>query len=111
MRLTTEARDHFTHVDPVDTGRARVVIVPRLTPGVAAITLGHWILVRRGFETHAGLLAHELVHVEQWRVLGPARFLVRYLRDYLHGRARGLGHWAAYSAIALEVEARRRSGT
>ena len=38
-----------------------------LTPGVAAMTLGRWILVRRGHEPTSGCIAHELVHVEQWR--------------------------------------------
>jgi len=110
VRLTPAARAHYRHVSATDVERAHVVVVARLTPGVAAMTLGRWILVRRGFETDASLLGHELVHVEQWRVLGPVGFLRRYLGDYLRGRAGGLGHWAAYAAITLEEEARRRAG-
>jgi hypothetical protein len=53
----------------------------------------------------AALIAHELVHVRQWRELGRGRFLVRYVGDYLRGRLRGLGHDAAYRRIALEAEA------
>ena len=53
------------------------------------------------------LLAHEGVHVEQWRRLGPVRFLVAYITDYLRGRLAGLPHDAAYRAIALEQEADR----
>jgi hypothetical protein len=56
------------------------------------------------------LLAHELVHVRQWRELGAARFLWRYLGAYARGRAAGLGHQRAYEAIPLEVEARDLAG-
>ena len=109
-RLSPEAQVRFAHVDAVDTARVRVVVVPVLTPGIVAMTLGRWILVRRGHETDVGLLAHELVHVEQWRVHGAVGFLRTYLGDYLRARRAGLGHWAAYRAIAFEAEARVRSG-
>jgi hypothetical protein len=94
----------------MDAERARVVVVPVLTPGVVAMTIGRLILVRRGHETNASLIGHELVHVEQWRTHGAVRFLRAYLGAYLHGRRAGLGHWAAYRAIPFEVEARDRSG-
>lgn len=51
------------------------------------------------------LIAHELVHVRQWRTAGPLGFLRRYLADYLRGRRQRLGHRAAYRAITLESEA------
>lgn len=54
-----------------------------------------------------GLLTHELAHVGQWRRLGVARFVRRYLGEYLSGRRAGLSHDRAYQAISLEVEARR----
>jgi hypothetical protein len=108
VRLTPAARAAFTHVDARDAARARIVVVAGLTPGIAAMTLGRWILVRRGHERDAALLAHELVHVEQWRVHGALRFLARYLSDYLRHRAAGLPHWRAYAAIGLEAEARAR---
>lgn len=107
-RLSAPARAAFTHVEPVDRERARVVVVPVLTPGVLAMTLGRWILVRRGHERDATLLAHELVHVEQWRRLGALHFLARYLGDYVRLRASGAGHQAAYRALPFEVEARDR---
>jgi hypothetical protein len=110
-RLSPEAVAHFTLVDQVDRVRARVVVVPWLTPGVAAMTLGRWILVRRGREQDGGLIAHELVHVEQWRRQGVVPFLFRYLSDYLRLRLAGEPHWRAYAGISLEVEARARSGT
>lgn len=109
-RLAPEAVAALTHVPEVDRRRARIVVVPWLTPGVAAMTLGAWILVRRGHETNAGLVAHELVHVEQWREWGAVRFLTRYVADYLRLRVAGEPHWRAYAAIPFEQEARARSG-
>ena len=110
-RLRPEVRARFVHVDAVDAERARVSSSCRcLTPGIVAMTLGRWILVRRGHEGDVGLLGHELVHVEQWRTHGPLRFLAAYLGAYLRGRTAGLGHWAAYRAIPFEAEARDRSG-
>ena len=52
------------------------------------------------------LLAHELVHVRQYRELGPWRFRWAYVREYLAGRARRLGHEAAYRNISFECAAR-----
>jgi hypothetical protein len=100
----------FPLVPRADVARARIVDVPWLTPGVAAMTLGPVILLRRGHGHDEALLAHELVHVRQWRELGAARFLGRYLVAYARGRAAGLGHQRAYEAIPLEVEARRLAG-
>jgi Domain of unknown function (DUF4157) len=54
------------------------------------------------------LLAHELVHIEQYRRSGVVRFLARYFTDYLSARARGLPHRAAYLAIPFEREAREK---
>jgi len=104
--LSTDEQARHPHVPAVDRERARVVVVPVLTPGVAGMTLGRWILLRRGHEHDRGLLAHELVHVRQWRELGPIRFLWRYLGAYVRGRLRGLGHRQAYAAIPFEREAR-----
>ncbi|MDQ1487783.1 MAG: hypothetical protein QOD57_2016 [Actinomycetota bacterium] len=100
----------FPLVPPADVARARIVDVSWLTPGVAAMTLGPVILLRRGHAGDDTLLAHELVHVRQWRELGAARFLWRYLGAYARGRATGLGHRRAYEAIPLEVEARALAG-
>ncbi len=109
-RLTAEAQVRYAHVRRIDAARARIVVVPLLTPGVTGMTLGRWVLIRRGHETDVGLVAHELVHVEQWREHGAPRFLRRYLGAYLRGRRAGLAHLAAYRAIPLEQEARARSG-
>jgi hypothetical protein len=52
------------------------------------------------------LLAHELVHVQQYRELGTWTFRWAYLQEYLAGRLRGLGHDAAYRNISFERAAR-----
>ena len=109
-RLTAEVRAAFTHVPAVDVERVRLIVVPVLTPGIVAITVGRFVFLRRGHEADHGLIAHELVHVQQWREFGAPRFLVRYLGAYIRGRARGLGHWDAYRAIPFEAEARTRCG-
>jgi hypothetical protein len=109
--LSPEAVHAFTHVPTIDVERARVIVVPALTPGVAAMTLGRWILVRQGRDHDAGLIAHELVHVQQWREHGAIPFLTRYLSDYVRGRRRGEPHWTAYAAIRFEAEARSRAGS
>ena len=73
--------------------------------GASAITVGRVVSMRRGAVGDAVLLAHELVHVRQWRELGVVGFLVRYVGSYVRWRVRGYGHWAAYRRIPLEVEA------
>jgi hypothetical protein len=100
----------FPLVPPADVARARIIEVPRLTPGVAAMTFGRVILLRSDHAGDEALVAHELVHVRQWRELGAARFLWRYLGAYAGGRAAGLGHQRSYEAIPLEVEARELAG-
>src|SRR4051794_38583454 len=109
MRVSDPKR-RFTHVGAVDVERARIVVVPLLTPGVLAMTLGRYVLVRRGHETNIELIAHELVHVQQWREQGRYGFLRAYLGDYVRGRRSGLGHWDAYRAIDAERDARERTG-
>jgi hypothetical protein len=88
---------------------ARLVVVPFLAPGAGGMTVGRWILLRRGQEHRAALVAHELVHVEQFRNLRTRAFLVRYLRSYFMSRRGGVLHRAAYLAIPAEQEARDRT--
>jgi hypothetical protein len=110
-RLTADERVSFVHVPALDRARARVLVVSTLPPGTSGMTLGRWILLRRPHELDRALLAHEMVHVRQWRELGVPGFLRAYLGDYLRGRRAGLGHRDAYRAIALEEEARALSGS
>lgn len=53
----------------------------------------------------AEIVAHELVHVRQWRTNGVVGFLRHYLADYARGRLNRLGHLGAYRAIRFETEA------
>jgi len=84
---------------------ARVV-----SPHAAAITLGTRVFVTETvFEglvmgDRPDIVAHELVHVDQWRTDGW-RFFVRYLGAYARVRVLGVPHLAAYRAIPYEAEA------
>lgn len=102
--------DPLGGITRADLDRARIVPVPFLQPGVSAMTLGRFILVRRTALDDLALLHHELVHVRQWREQGIVGFLRAYLTAYFQGRLAGLGHWDAYRAIPQEVEARELSG-
>ncbi|MFP3914592.1 MAG: hypothetical protein ACLFWM_06930 [Actinomycetota bacterium] len=89
---------------------------PFLSRWVAAVTLPWGVYVRGDILADRtgklpALLVHELVHVRQWRTLGPFGFLRRYLGDYLGGRLRRLGHKEAYMRIRLEQEAVRIAGS
>ncbi len=84
--------------------------------GIAAVALPNGIFVsptvmerfRSGAEPDrsGNLIVHELMHIEQWRRLGPMRHLVQYIGDYLRNRWDGFGHWESYRAIRIEQEAR-----
>ena len=89
-------------------------VPPQLRPiwpkWAAAMTMPWAVYVRRdvldgdpGFL--ARIIAHELVHVRQWKTKGLVGFLRHYLTEYIRGRARKLGHKEAYRAISLEAEA------
>jgi hypothetical protein len=62
---------------------------------MAAITFCDVVVSHEPFSD--GLLFHELVHVEQYRQLGIARFSELYVRGFLSG--------GSYEAIPLEVNA------
>jgi hypothetical protein len=51
------------------------------------------ILVKRGVRLTESLLAHELAHVLQWRVLGVFGFICEYARHFL---------WQGYEGHPLE---------
>lgn len=99
----------------LDIDAVRLGLIPewleRLRPSLDGLAIGGKVWVRSsviGDERRLlRLLIHELVHVRQWRRLGPVGFPVRYLGDYAVHRLRGLDHHAAYLAIPAEVEARQ----
>lgn len=79
----------------------RLFLVPWLIPSWAqAQVWGRFILLRRGVRLTEDLLAHELVHVQQWRTLGVFPFIWRYLAGLL-----SCGYWRH----PLEQEARTAS--
>lgn len=80
------------------------------------IALGRSVFIRRDRVAPDGtlpldLLAHEVAHVAQYLRDGTIPFLLRYARDYLAGRMRGLDDRRAYLAIPYEVEARAVAAT
>ena len=107
-RLTPQETAGYDLVPADLARRARVQKVPLLAPGVHAMTVGRLIMVL-GDDDRSGrraLLAHELVHVEQYARLGVARFLWLYVGEYARSRWRLRSHRQAYEAISFEVEAR-----
>ena len=107
-RLNAEEIARYDLVLPETSRRARVQKVPFLAPGTHGMTVGRLILVLRDDDRSGRrvLLAHELVHVEQYAQLGTMRFLCRYLREYFAYLWRLRSHRRAYLAISFEVEAR-----
>jgi hypothetical protein len=106
----------------VDASRVTVKVASPLfrrfwAKGIAAVSLPTGIYVQPAVmerlrtgadpERSGRLIVHELMHLEQWRRLGALRHVTQYLGDYLRGRWKRLGHWEAYRAIRLEVEARQ----
>jgi hypothetical protein len=73
-------------VGETQAGGVPVLIVRRLVPAWAVgQAIGDTVLVVSGYETDAGIIAHELVHVEQYRRRG-LRFFPEYALEYLkHG--------------------------
>ena len=107
-RLTAEEIARYDLVPPEISRRARVQKVPFLAPGSHGMTVGRLILVLRDDDRtgRRTLLAHELVHVEQYAELGVVRFLRPYLREYFANLWRLRSHRQAYLAISFEAEAR-----
>ena len=107
-RLNAEEIARYDLVPPEISRRARVQRVPLLAPGAHGMTVGSLILLLRDDDRSGRrtLLAHELVHVEQYVELGTIRFLRRYVGEYARNLWRLRNHRRAYLAISLEAEAR-----
>ena len=110
--VTPEQACDATGLDELDDVPIRIAPrwMQRLWRGpVAAMTLPWAIYVDaehlRSAES-GPLILHELVHVGQWKRLGPWRFLRIYVSDYLRNRRAGMDHHHAYLGIRLEKEAR-----
>jgi hypothetical protein len=107
--LASERVAALDGVAPGASARVRVVAVRGTPRGYAAMTLGRTVFVRADRVDDDRLLAHELVHVEQWQAHGRIGFLARYVGGYLWALVRHRRHRAAYLAIPFEAEARERS--
>ena len=103
--LAKSAVTRFDHLPPVVLERARVKVWRRLPKQADAMTIGRTIFVRPGHEDSDGLMAHELVHVRQWKQYGRLGFLGRYLWAYARNLVELRNHMAAYRAIPFEAEA------
>lgn len=78
-------------------------ITGRMGGPASAVTLGSTILVHPGVKIDAGLLVHELVHVEQWRK--DRLFAVKYVAEW--ARRGYMGN--RYEVEAYERERRFRA--
>jgi len=107
-RLTAQEIAAYDLVPADLARRARVQKVPFLAPGSHGMTVGRLILVLRDDDRSGQrtLLAHELVHVEQYAELGVVRFLRRYIGEYARNLRQLRNHRQAYLAISFEAEAR-----
>ena len=94
-------------VPPEIARRALVQKVPVLPRGAAGMTIGRFVFLLRddARDGSSQLLAHELVHVQQYRRQGYLTFSARYLWHYGHGIVRLRNHKKAYRAIPAETEA------
>jgi Domain of unknown function (DUF4157) len=82
--------------------------------GVAAVTIGNSIYINPNSYGEATLddleqMAHELTHVEQYRLHGMIGFLIDYFSSYRKLRKDGLEPEDAYKDNPMEQEGRRNA--
>lgn len=88
--------------------RARFLKIPFLWVG--GVTFGRFIFLKKGLDdSNSRLIAHELVHSQQFDEFGIFGFLSRYIQNYLIQLKLTRNFKEAYLAIPFEVEARRRA--
>jgi hypothetical protein len=109
QRLVAQELRTFDLVPLADRARAVVTVVPWLP--AHGMTIGRFVFLKRSHADRPGLLAHELVHVRQYRELGYLRFSAEYLVAYSRNLVRfRFRHDPAYRAIPFEAEAYRIAG-
>jgi hypothetical protein len=109
--LSTAEMAAFDHVPETVRNRTILFDIPWLPGSFAGITLGRYILLTRPprDDGSSTLIAHELVHVDQWSQRGAVRFLAWYLGDFWR-ELRSRRQWMpAYRAVRAEVQARERT--
>jgi hypothetical protein len=106
-RLNAIELDAYDLVPRAIAARARIQRVPLLPRGAHGMTIGRFVFLlddqRR--DGSSQLLAHELVHVRQYREQGYVTFSARYLWHYGRGMVRLRNHRHAYRSIPVEIEA------
>jgi hypothetical protein len=116
--LAEQLRTRFpSEFDRTRLHRGRLAGLLTSLAGANAIVFGRRIFLSRAASAcvedaaadASRLLAHELAHVAQYRRLGVAPFLGRYVGEYLRGRLSGLDHRSAYLSISFEREAQARA--
>ncbi|MFW2383641.1 MAG: eCIS core domain-containing protein, partial [Acidimicrobiales bacterium] len=108
-RLTGSERVAFDHVRPSTIDKTTIRSLPWLPGMFKGVTLGSnvFLTTDEPSDGTSTLIAHELVHVEQYDDHGSVRFLVTYLRDFLKGLVAHRSWMVAYRGITAEVEARQ----
>lgn len=109
--LTSPERLAFDHVQERTLQRVVVVNIPWLPGTFAGLTLDRFILLARPQpeDGSSTLLAHELVHVEQWDDRGIIGFAWWYVSNFLREYRQRRKWMNAYRALDAEVEARSRT--
>lgn len=111
-KLTTDERAQYDHVPEQDLRQTILVRIPPMIGPYRGLTIGRLVLLAEAVPANkpSALLAHELVHVRQFREQGLPRFTWRYNSAFVAGLVR-LRSWnKAYLAIPAEVEARQLTG-
>ena len=106
--LTAAERASYTHVRADVLERARIRTLRWMPGSFQGITLGRHIYLTTP-ELDDGtsrLIAHELVHVQQYADVGVVRFYLRYLADFARLLRLERKWMPAYRDIPAEAEAR-----
>lgn len=107
--LTSHEQQTYDVVDKRLAARVRIVDIPFIPGGYSGMTLGRFICLADPQPTTgtSTLLAHELVHVQQWHDQGAPTFLWTYLTSFVSGLKTHKAWRKAYSQIPQEIEARQ----
>ncbi len=107
--LTPSERVAYDHVSPATIDRARVRSLLWLPGTFTGLTLGRNIFLTTDEppDGTSSLIAHELVHVEQFDDRGWLDFLRWYLSDFFRGLLAERNWMKAYRQVTAEEEARR----
>ena len=106
--LNAAERSSYTHVRPDVLDRTRIKTLLWMPGSFQGITLGRYIYLTTPEldDGSSRLLAHELVHVQQYADIGIVRFYLRYLAYFGRGLRIQRKWMPAYRDIPAEVEAR-----